>query len=63
MFIKVAIALGTLVTRNDADGVVFITTVDVLHVGSQLGDIHPAVTIKGEISRLLDAITLAEHEL
>ena len=63
VLVELAIALGALVTRDDADRVVLILSVDVLHVRAQLGDVHATVAIEGQVRRLAQAVALAEHEL
>ena len=63
VLVELAIALGALVTRDDADRVVLILAVDVLHVRAQLGDVHATVAIEGQVRRLAQAVALAEHEL
>ena len=40
-----------------------VLTVDLLHVGAKLGDIHPAVPVKGDVDGLTDAVALTQDEL
>ena len=63
VLVEAAVTLSALMAGNDADGVVFILTVDFLHVGAELGDIHPAVAVEGDVHRLADAIALAQDKL
>ena len=52
VLVELAVALGAFVPRDDADGVVLVLAIDVLHVGAELGDVHPAVTVEGQIGGL-----------
>ena len=63
VLIEFSVALGALVAGDDTNRVMLVLTVDVLHVGTQLGDVHAAVAVEGQIGRLTQAVALAEDEL
>ena len=63
VLVEITVTLGALVARDDADRIVLIVAINVLHVSAQFGDVHAAVTVEGQVGWLLNSVAFTEHEL